>query len=204
MRVLIVDDHVLVRAGLRRLVESFPDAQVVGEADDGDQVLALVGALGPDVVITDLSMKRQTGFDVLRELRERHPRVRVIVVSMHADPAHVSRALDAGASGYIVKDAAPLELELALRAAAAGHTFLSPRVSATLRAERDAPRLTPRQSEILDLLGSGLATKEIAARLQLSVKTVETHRARMMQVLKLRRASELLRYAVLRSGQESA
>jgi DNA-binding NarL/FixJ family response regulator len=200
VRVLLADDHVLVRAGLRRVLESFPGAEVVAEADDGDQVPDLVALHRPDVVITDLSMKRNSGYDVLRDLARDHPEVRVIVVSMHADATHVSRALSAGASGYVVKDAAPAELEVALRAAAAGQTFLSPRVSAAQLGGGDGPQLSPRQAEILELLGQGLATKEIAARLHLSVKTVETHRARLMRSLKLRRSGELLRYAVLHSA----
>src|SRR5687767_5049722 len=113
LRVLIADDHVIVRAGLRRVVESFADVQVVAEADDGDQVPALVERHRPDIVITDLTMQRHSGFDVLRILGEKYPAVRVIVISMHADAAHVSRALAAGASGYVVKDAAPAELEQA-------------------------------------------------------------------------------------------
>lgn len=201
MRVLLADDHVLVRAGLRRVLESFPGAEVVAEADDGDQVPDLVALHRPDVVVTDLSMRRHSGFDVLRALHRQHPEVKVIVVSMHADPVHVSQALDAGACGYVVKDAAPSELEIALRAAAAGQTFLSPKVSAAQLGADAGPKLSRRQAEILQLLGQGLATKEIAARLTLSVKTVETHRARLMRTLKLRRSTELLRYAVLNSAQ---
>jgi DNA-binding NarL/FixJ family response regulator len=201
LRVLIADDHVLVRSGLRRVVESFPGAVVVAEADDGDQVPALVAEHQPDVVITDLSMRRQSGYDVLRTLARDHPRVRVIVVSMHADAGHVRHALDAGACGYVVKDAAPVELELALRAAAAGQTFLSPSVSAAQLERDEGPRLSPRQAEILRMIGQGLATKQIAAKLELSVKTVETHRARLMRTLNLRRSSELVRYAVLNSAQ---
>lgn len=201
MRVLLADDHVLVRAGLRRVLESFPGAEVVAEADDGDQVADLVALHRPDIVVTDLTMRRKSGYDVLRQLRQEHPDVRVIVISMHADATHVSQALDAGACGYVVKDAAPSELEIALRAAAAGQTFLSPRVSAAqLGSPGGAPKLSRRQNEILEMLGRGLATKEIAAQLGLSVKTVETHRARLMRTLNLRRSNELLRYAVLNSA----
>jgi DNA-binding NarL/FixJ family response regulator len=201
VRVLLADDHVLVRAGLRRVLESFPGAEVVAEADDGDQVADLVALHRPDIVVTDLSMRRKSGYDVLRQLRQEHPEVRVIVISMHADAAHVSQALEAGACGYVVKDAAPSELEVALRAAAAGQTFLSPRVSAAqLGGSPGAPKLSRRQNEILEMLGRGLATKEIAAQLGLSVKTVETHRARLMRSLNLRRSTELLRYAVLNSA----
>jgi DNA-binding NarL/FixJ family response regulator len=200
MRILIADDHVIVRVGLRRVVESFPDTEVVAEADDGDQVPALVAQHRPDIVITDLSMKRESGFDVLRNLGRDFPEVGVIVVSMYTDAAHVNRALEAGACGYVMKDAAPAELEQALRAAAAGRTFVSPRVAAARLEATAAAQLSPRQAEILQMLGEGLGTKEIAARLGLSSKTVETHRTRLMEALNLRSATELLRYAVLRNA----
>lgn len=186
-----------MRAGLRRVLEGVPGAEVVAEADDGDQVVDLVARHRPDVVVIDLAMRRVSGYDVLRNLKRDYPEVRVIVISMHADAVHVAQALAAGACGYVVKDAAPTEFEVALRAAAAGQTFLSPRVSAAQLQAQQSPKLSPRQSEILQLLGEGLATKEIAAHLQLSVKTVETHRARLMRSLHLRRSTELLRYAVL-------
>lgn len=200
MRILLADDHLLVRAGLRRVLESFAGVEVVAEAEDGDQVEALVAEHRPDVVVTDLSMRRKNGDEVIRELKARYPKLPVIVVSMHADAQHVRGALEAGASGYVVKDAAPSELQIALVAAAAGQTFLSPRVAGEQLDSQGGPQLSPRQGEILRMLGQGLATKEIAARLGLSVKTVETHRARLMQALHLRRASELVRYAVLHAG----
>ena len=200
MRILLVDDHSLVRAGLRRVLESFSGVEVVAEAEDGDQVEALVVTHHPDIVVTDLSMRRKNGDELIRALKARHPEMPVIVVSMHADAQHVRGALEAGASGYVVKDAAPSELQIALSAAAAGQTFLSPRVAGEQLSGSAGPQLSPRQGEILRLLGQGLVTKEIAARLGLSVKTVETHRARLMQALRLRRASELVRYAVLHTG----
>jgi DNA-binding NarL/FixJ family response regulator len=208
VRVLLADDHVLVRAGLRRVLESFPGVEVVAEADDGDQVPDLVAVHRPDAVVTDLSMARHSGYAVLTALRQQYPEVKVLVVSMHSDAMHVRQALEAGACAYIVKDGAPTELEVALRAAQNGQTFLSPKVARTQLTDRrgrhgegDGPAsLSPRQAEILDMLGRGLVTKEIASRLGISVKTVETHRTRLMQVLKLRRATELLRYAVLHSA----
>jgi DNA-binding NarL/FixJ family response regulator len=208
LRVLLADDHVLVRAGLRRVLESFPGVEVVAEADDGDQVPDLVALHRPEVVITDLSMARQGGYAVLAALKRQHPEVRIIVVSMHADAAHVRQALAAGAIAYVVKEGAPTELEIALRAAAGGQTFLSPKVAGGQVGDRRrnphpgaAVPLSPRQAEILEHMGRGLATKEIAARLGISVKTVETHRARLMHSLRLRRGSELVRYAVLHSAQ---
>lgn len=207
MRIVLADDHTLVRAGLRRVLESFPGVEVVAEAEDGEQVADLVALHRPDVVVTDLSMPKQNGYAVIAALKQQFPEVHVLVVSMHADAAHVRQALSAGARAYIVKDGAPTELEIALKAAVTGQTYLSPKV-ATLLVERGGDRraadpasLSPRQAEILDLLGRGLATKEIAARLGISVKTVETHRARLMHALHLRRGSELVRYAVLHNAQ---
>lgn len=207
MRVLLADDHVLVRAGLRRVLESFAGVEVVAEADDGDQVPDLVALHRPDAVVTDLSMARHSGYAVLSAMRAQYPEVKVLVVSMHADAMHVRQALEAGACAYVVKDGAPTELEVALRAAQIGQTFLSPKVARAQVTDRrgrgsddGAPLLSPRQAEILDMLGRGLVTKEIASRLGISVKTVETHRTRLMHVLKLRRATELVRYAVLHSA----
>ena len=204
MRVLIVDDHTLVRAGIRRLLEGFEGVEVAGEAGSAQEALDLVALRHPDIVLLDLSMPGRNGFEVLAELRATAPSARVVIMSMHDDPLHVREALDRGASGFVVKEAAPAELEVALRAAAAGQTFLSPQVSARMLQpmlrHRDRPggmdALSPRQREILRGLGRGLGNKEIASELGISVKTVETHRARLMEALGCRRASELLRLAV--------
>jgi len=197
MKIILADDHHLVRAGLRRVLESFGGHEIVAEAQDGDELFALIREYKPDLVVTDLSMRRLNGDDAIRQIRTEFPSLPVIVVSMHADGHHVRSAMDAGASGYVVKEAAPVEVELAIKAAAAGQTFMSPQVVREQLAPRDEPKLSPRQLEILALLGQGLVTKEIAAKLGMSAKTVETHRARMMQALNLHRASELVRYAIL-------
>ncbi len=206
MRVLLADDHTLVRAGIRRLIEASPDIEVVAEAQNGQEVLDLVAMHRPDVALVDLAMPGKTGFDVLLEVRAQFPDLAVVIMSMHTDLSYVRTALDRGALGFVVKDAAPAELELALRAAHSGQTFLSPKVSSRMvnaLVRREAPAgmeaLSPRQREILALLGRGRATKEIAAELGISVKTVETHRARMMEVLGIRRGNELLRYAMQHS-----
>jgi DNA-binding NarL/FixJ family response regulator len=153
----------------------------------------------PDIVLLDLSLAGQSGLDAIAPLRKLLPQVRIVIMSMHDDQAHVRDAMERGCSGFIVKDAAPVELELALRAAAAGQVFLSPQVSAMFAPASPKPRpttgiaaLPPRQREILRELGRGLSSKEIAAALGISVKTVETHRARMMETLGCRRANELL------------
>jgi DNA-binding NarL/FixJ family response regulator len=206
VRVLLADDHTLVRAGIRRLIESQPDIEVVAEARNGDEALELAALKRPEVALVDLEMPGKGGLDVAEELRERFPEIAVVIMSMHDDPMYVRAALDRGALGFIVKEAAPAELEIALRAAAAGQTFLSPKVSARMLApsiqkkgDTGIDALSPRQREILTLLGQGKATKEIAAALDISVKTVETHRARMMEVLGVRRAGELLRLAMKHS-----
>jgi DNA-binding NarL/FixJ family response regulator len=207
LRVLICDDHTLVRAGLRRLLDSFDGIEVVAEASSADEALLQTQQALPHIVLLDLSMPGRHGFDALAELRRVHPETAVVIMSMHDDALHVREALARGAIGFVVKDAAPAELEIAIRAAAAGRTFLSPRVSAPqLQGYRNGRRngqdgedieaLPRRQREILLALGAGRTNKQIAAELGISVKTVETHRARMMESLGCRNASELLRIAM--------
>jgi len=206
MRVLLADDHTLVRAGIRRLIEISADIEVVAEAQNGDEALDLAALMRPDVAVVDLEMPGKNGLDVAAELHTRYPEMAVVIMSMHDHQTHVRAALERGARGFIVKEAAPAELELALRAAHAGQTFLSPKISGRVvdslvqkKAEPGVEELSPRQREILALLGQGKANKEIAAELNISVKTVETHRARMMEILKLSRSGELLRYAMRHS-----
>lgn len=203
MRVLIVDDHTLVRAGLSRLLQTFADIDVVAEASTADQAIDMASIHRPDLVLLDLSLPGRTGLEALSGILAQTSGTRVVMMSMHDDPVHVREALDRGAAGFVVKDAAPLELELALRAAAAGEVFLSPRISAKMIAPmlgRGRPvgvaALPPRQRQILGQIGRGLSSKEIAAELGISVKTVETHRARMMETLGCRRANELVLVAV--------
>jgi DNA-binding NarL/FixJ family response regulator len=206
VRVLLADDHTLVRAGIRRLIESIADVLVVAEAQNGSEVLALVEQTNPDVALVDLEMPGMTGLDVVSELKRVHPGLPVVIMSMHDDQAHVRDALERGARGFIVKEAAPAELEIALRAACAGQTFLSPKISSRMvdtmvqrKGERGVDELSRRQREILVLLGQGKANKEIAAMLAISVKTVETHRSRMMEILGIKRSGELLRMAMKQS-----
>lgn len=206
MRVLICDDHTLIRAGLRRLVESFDGIEVVAEAASADEAVIRAREHVPDVALLDLSMPGRNGFEALEELRGACPGTAVVIMSMHDDPAHVREALARGASGFVVKEAAPGELEIALRAAFAGQLFLSPQVSAAMLADSgngprtrrapDGASLSPRQREILAALGAGRTTKQIAGDLGISVKTVETHRARLMEALGCRNAVELLRAAM--------
>lgn len=220
MRVLICDDHTLVRAGLRRLLDSFDGIEVVAEASSADEAVLRSRQVLPDIVLLDLSMPGRSGFDALAELQQVCPESAVVIMSMHDDALHVREALARGALGFVVKDAAPAELEIAIRAAAAGRTFLSPQVSAPqlqgYRSSRggatkgDATmagngagghddgidHLPRRQREVFAALGAGRTTKQIAADLDISIKTVETHRARMMETLGCRNAGELLRVAM--------
>ncbi len=209
MRVLIVDDHTLVRAGLGRLLQGFADVNVVGEASNAEQALQLTLQHAPDVVLMDLSLPGRTGLDALSDIHARAPGSRVVMMSMYDDAVHVRDALDRGAAGFVVKDAAPQELELALRAAVAGQMFLSPQISAKMLAPmlgRQAQpsgvaALPPRQREILRRIGQGQSNKEMAAELGISVKTIETHRARMMEALGCRRANDLILLAGRHLGE---
>jgi len=202
VQVLICDDHTLVRAGLRRLLEGFAGIEVVAEAASADEAVVQAGRHRPDAILLDLSMPGRGGLEALDELRRTVPGSAVVIMSMHDDPQHVRAALERGASGFVVKEAAPAELEIALRAAAAGRTFLSPQVSAPQLQANHRPQrgtaegLPPRQREILSALGAGRTSKQIAADLGISIKTVETHRARIMEALGCRNALELLRVAV--------
>lgn len=204
-RVLIADDHMLVRAGLRKLLEEMPDVEVVGEADDGEALLALAAQLKPDLVLTDITMARLNGLEATARLLQEQPGIRVIILSMHHTEEYVQRALRHGASAYLLKDSAPVELSLALRAVQRGETYLSPAVSRGVvsdyvqRLRGDGtPRavLTPRQREVLQLIAEGRSTKEIARQLDLSVKTIETHRTQLMKQLDIHEVAGLVRFAV--------
>ncbi len=203
--ILLVDDHHLVRAGLRALITSMHDYTVAAEASDGNEVIELLDKLDIDLLMTDLSMKGLSGIDLIPQVRARFPQLPILVLSMHASKDIVMRALKAGASGYLVKDAAEAELELALNAIFEGQQYLSPRISqqviAAMMAPQDQPdtaksKLTPRQTEILRLIAEGKATKEIAYDLDLSAKTVESHRAQIMERLGIRDVAGLVRYAI--------
>ncbi len=208
VRVLLADDHTLVRAGLKKLLESMPNIQVVGEAGDGLALLALAEQLQPHLVLMDIAMPGLNGLEATARLTRAWPNIRVLILSMHQNEAYVRQALRHGAAAYLLKDAAPLELELAIAAVLRGETFLSPAVSRgvvsdyvqRLRSEEQPSQLlTPRQREVLQLVAEGLSTKEIARHLDLSVKTVDTHRSQLMKQLDIHDVAGLVRYA-MRSG----
>jgi len=207
IRVLLADDHALVRAGIRSLLNAMDEVEVVAEASSGEEAIELVTQNQPDVVLMDIAMKGITGLEAAARMRGRNPEVRVVILSMHSGEEYVLQALRAGAAGYLLKDAATGELELALRSVMRGESWLSPAVSRQVvegyvqrAGGEQAPEvLTARQREVLRLVAGGKSTKEIAFLLNLSVKTVETHRAQVMERLGIRDVAGLVRYA-LRTG----
>ena len=212
VRVLLADDHTLVRAGLRRLLESIDGMDVVGEAGDGLTLLDLAAKLQPQVVLMDIAMPGLNGLEATGRMTKAWPDIRILILSMHQNAEYVRQALRQGAMAYLLKDSAPLELELALKAVLRGETYLSPAVSKgvvsdyvhRLRSdEQPADALTPRQREVLQLIAEGQSTKEIARRLDLSVKTVETHRTQLMKQLDIHEVAGLVRFAI-RAGLVSA
>ncbi|MER2603327.1 MAG: response regulator transcription factor [Candidatus Competibacter phosphatis] len=213
VRVLLADDHTLVRAGVRKLVESFKGFSVIGEASDGREAVQLARELEPDIVLLDIGMSGLNGLDATALIVKAAPSTQVVILSMHAAENYVLEALRAGAVGYVVKHAAVEELERALRAVQSSERWLSPAVSRHLlddylrlaRKEANAQAvaspelLTPRQREILQLIAEGRTTREIAERLCVSARTVETHRAQIMERLNLHDVASLTRFAI-RSG----
>lgn len=206
-RILLADDHALVRAGIRELVQKLPGLEVVAEASNGRQALELIQAQTPDLVLLDIGMKELNGLEVAERLTREHPGVKALILSMHANEEYVLRALRAGACGYMLKDSAITELKLAIDTVLAGKTYLSPSISRSVidsylnRTAAPARKnsldlLTPRQREILQLIAEGNSTKEIAANLNLSAKTVETHRAQLMERLDIYDVASLVRFAI--------
>ena len=210
MRILLGDDHGIVRRGMRALLETEADMSVVGEAADGLEVLRLCDELRPDVLVLDIAMPRLNGIDVAERAVKHNPALKVLFLSMYADESYVLRALSAGAKGYLLKDATEQELVPALRTVSQGRPFFSSAISAMLltdymrhlqqRGQEDSYRLlTDREKEVLQLLAEGRTNKEVAALLDVGVSTVETHRANLMQKLGLHNTAEIVLYAVRKS-----
>lgn len=211
-RVLLVDDHALVRAGIRALLEKVPHVDVAGEAGTGREALELVRLKLPNVVLLDIAMTELGGLEALPRITKDFPSVKVIILSAHANEEYVISALRRGASGYMLKDSATTELELAIHSVIEGKIYLSPSVSRTVIDDylqrvggpvSPLEQLTARQREILQLVAEGKSTKEIAFDLGISVKTVESHRLQVMERLNIHDVPGLVRYAV-RSGLVSA
>lgn len=206
IRVLIADDHALLRAGVRALLLAIPNIEVVGEANDGRDALDLVATLKPDLLLMDIAMPNMNGLAAAEHVTTSFPDVRIIILSMHAKEELVGQAIRAGASGYLLKNADSAELEFAIKAVMGGETYLTPAVSKQMMSTyrqlltgnpsaRSTP-LTARQTEILQLIAEGHSTKEISAALKISVKTVETHRSQLMDRLEIYDIPGLVRYAL--------
>ena len=203
VRVLIVDDHAVVRSGIRLLLEQEPDIEPVGEAGTGREAVFQARALKPDVILMDVVMPDQTGLEVLPTLLHEQPEVKVMLLSMQDDPRYVREAFEAGASGYVLKEAADADVVAAIREVASGGHYVHPELGARLvaaesreRKRADEDPLSEREHEVLRLLALGHTNQEIAQQLYISVRTAETHRAHIMQKLRLSTRAELVRYAL--------
>lgn len=207
IRIVLADDHTIMRSGLRAVLERYSDMKVIGEAADGRAAIQSVDELRPNVIVLDVAMPNLNGIEAARQISAKHPDVAVVVLSMHSDEAYVLRALKAGARGYLLKDSAEGELITAIRAVNDGKAFFSPAISRMLvddymrqlqqRGVEDSYELlTTREREILQLLAEGKSNKDIARLLDLSLYTVETHRSNIMQKLNLHGIPELMLYAI--------
>ncbi len=209
IRVLIADDHTLVRQGIRLLLETQPDLQVVGEAGDGAEAIRLAGELAPDLVVMDIAMPGVDGLKATREIKRLQPATQVLALTMHEDEQYFFKVLAAGASGYVLKRAASSDLIMAVHTVGRGEVFLYPSVAKKLVADFLHRRttledgddtlltsLTPREREVLGLIADGLANRQIAERLSVSLSTVQTHYAHISEKLNLRNRGELIKYAI--------
>jgi len=202
IRLLLVDDHPLVRDGLRARLEAVPGFEVAGEASNADEAQAQLAALRPTLVLMDVGMKGVNGIELTALLLEREPSLLVLMLSMYDNPEYVQRALQAGARGYVLKDSPASEIIAAIEAVAAGGTFLSPAVSRRLfRNQTPRPVLSSRECEILAALARGLSSKQIAREMDVSVRTVEAHRQSIKRKLALEGQAELIKYAVEHAGK---
>jgi DNA-binding NarL/FixJ family response regulator len=205
IRVLIVDDHAILREGIRALLSLYPDIEVVGEAEDGLQAISLTRQLGPDIVLTDIAMPGLGGLEATVEIRKQSPNSRVVILTQHDDSEYIFPILKAGASGYVLKKAVGTELVAAIRAVYRGESFLYPSVATAViegylsrgeDSESSYDRLSDREKQVLKLIAEGHTNKEIAEMLSLSVKTVLAHRANVMEKLDIHNRTELVKYAI--------
>lgn len=202
IRVLVIDDHTLIRAGITALLERMEQVEVVGEAGDGNEAMRLIEELTPNVILLDLQMPGLSGFEVLDQTAARFPAIKIIVLSVHEAEEYAQRALRAGAAGYLPKSAASTELERAIDQVVRGEQYLPTTLPRTASIESGSSpetaqlELTPRQREVLTLIAEGYSTKNIARALGISVKTVETHRAQLMDRLNIHDVASLVRYAI--------
>jgi len=213
LRVLLADDHVTVRHGLKLLIDAEPDMKVVAEAGDGDEAVRQAIDLQPDVIVMDISMPGMNGLAATRALKKIRPDAVIVTLTRHGDDAYLQELLRAGVSGYVLKRSAPTELLHAIRGAAAGGQYLDSTLTARVtagfagkegRASKPAGGLTDREADVLRLIASGYSNKEIASRLDLSVKTVEAHKANAMRKLDLSGRIEIVKYAILQGWLDNA
>jgi DNA-binding NarL/FixJ family response regulator len=213
LRILLADDHVTVRHGLKLLIEAQPDMKVISEASDGKVAMQNTLALKPDVVVMDISMPGMNGLAATRALKQKQPTVIIVTLTRHGDDAYVQELLRAGVAGYVLKQSAPNELIQAIRAAASGGQYIDSTVTARMtarllgradKATKPVGELTERESGVLRLIASGYSNKEIANQLSLSVKTVEAHKANAMRKLGLRGRIDIVKYAVLQGWLDNA
>jgi DNA-binding NarL/FixJ family response regulator len=197
LKVLLVDDHALVRRGFRRMLEDEPTFQVVGEASDGLEAVQLADHLHPDVIVMDCALPQINGIEASRRILSKRPETAILMLSMHSEDTLIRQALEAGAKGYVLKNAMDLDLVSAIKKVAEGKTVLDPQISKTgkMRGERDTG-LTPRELEILQHIVAGKTNKEIASELNLSANTVSVHRANIMDALGMHKTAELVVYAI--------
>ena len=207
MKILLADDHKVLRSGLRRILEDQPDLEVVGEAGDGREAVDLASSLQPDIVVMDIAMPQMNGMEATRQIVQRNPHINVLILSMYSDENYIVQVLRAGARGYLLKDSAEEELINAVRSVNSGLPFFSPKIAKLLVGDsmqrlRDEAAtdtyelLTPREREVLQLIAEGKSNKEVAAALFVSPTTIETHRARIMDKLDLHSTAEIVLYAV--------
>ena len=208
IKVLLTDDHTIVRKGLCSILEGEAGIEVIGEAEDGREAIKLAKKLHPDIVVMDIAMSGLNGLEATRQIRNLYPEMKILILTMHANEEYILQALKSGASGYLVKKAAPSELVSAIKAVHQGNSFLSPSISRTVideyirRADEisegdDAfEKLTARETEVLQLIAEGRKTSEIAELLYISIKTVETHRTHIMNKLGIHSTAELTQYAI--------
>lgn len=205
IRILLVDDHAILREGLRALLSYYPDVEVVGEAEDGLQAIEYVEKLLPDIVLMDIAMPGMNGLEATRRIRQKHPNIHILILTQYEDQPYVLNLLRAGVSGYVLKRALGIDLINAVRAVARGESFLYPPVAKTVldqlhqsdkNAIQDVKTLTSREQEILQRVAYGETSRQIALALNISVKTVEWHRGNLMSKLDVRSVAELVRYAI--------
>ena len=215
IKIMIADDHTIIRQGMRKLFEAYPELQIVGESQDGEEAVELVKQLLPDLIIMDISMPGLNGLEATRQIKKRFPETKILILTMHAEKEYIFKILQSGASGYLLKGSAIDELVTAIHAVDRGESYLSPPISKSIiedyvgggpksRGALRSQPLTTREREVLQLIAEGHTSKRIATRLSLSSKTVETHRSHIMQKLNIHNAAGLIRYAIQKGWVEVA